>query len=92
MAVHSGIEFLLTEREADPRRSVTRRVLHLPAPPVADPNARVVARAFDAMNEAGAETAAAWMSRWVQDSRIHPAGPAAASGAAGAQSSPGSTR
>jgi 1-acyl-sn-glycerol-3-phosphate acyltransferase len=66
VAVHSGVEFLLAEREADPRRGVTRRVLHLPAPPVADPDAHFVARAFDAMNEAGAETAAAWMSRSVQ--------------------------
>ena len=53
MAVQSGIEFLSAEREADPRRGVTRRVLHLPAPPVADPDAHFVARAFDAMNEAG---------------------------------------
>ncbi len=65
-AVQSGIEFLLSEREADPRRSVIRRTLHMPARPIADPEAHFVARAFDAMNEAGAETAAAWMSRSVQ--------------------------
>jgi 1-acyl-sn-glycerol-3-phosphate acyltransferase len=66
VAVQSGIEFLLAEREADPRRGVIQRMLHTPAPPVADPDAHFVAHAFDAMNEAGAETAAAWMSRWVQ--------------------------
>jgi 1-acyl-sn-glycerol-3-phosphate acyltransferase len=65
-AVQSGIEFLLAEREIDPRRSVIRRTLHMPARPVADPEAHLVARAFEAMNEAGAETAAAWMSRRVQ--------------------------
>ena len=65
-AVQSGIEFLLSEREADPRRGVIRRALHMPTRPVADPEAHFVARAFDAMNEAGADTAAAWMSRWVQ--------------------------
>ena len=65
-AVHSGIEFLLAEREVDPRRGVIRRMLHVPAPLVADPDAHLVARAFDAMNEAGAESAAAWMSHWVQ--------------------------
>ena len=65
-AVQSGIEFLLSEREADPRRGVIRRALRMPTRPVADPEAHFVARAFDAMNEAGAETAAAWMSRWVQ--------------------------
>ncbi|HUJ34858.1 MAG TPA: lysophospholipid acyltransferase family protein [Solirubrobacteraceae bacterium] len=65
-AVRSGIEFLLAERAAAPRRGVIRRTLHLPARPVPDPEAHFVARAFDAMNEAGAETAAAWMSRRVQ--------------------------
>jgi 1-acyl-sn-glycerol-3-phosphate acyltransferase len=65
-AVQSGIEFLLSEREADPRRGVIRRTLHVPARPIADPEAHFVAHAFDAMNEAGAETAAAWMSRSVQ--------------------------
>ena len=65
-AVQSGIEFLLSEREADPRRGVIRRALRMPTRPVADPEAHFVARAFDAVNEAGAETAAAWMSRWVQ--------------------------
>ena len=66
VAVHSGIEFLLAEREVDPRRGVIRRMLHAPAPLVTDPDAHFVARAFDAMNEAGAESAAAWMSHWVQ--------------------------
>ncbi len=66
VAVQSGIEFLLAEREGDPRRGVIGRMLHTPAAPVADPDAHFVARAFEAMNEAGAETAAAWMSRWVQ--------------------------
>ena len=65
-AVQSGIEFLLAEREVDPRRGVIRRTLHLSARPAADPEAHFVARAFEAMNEAGAETAAAWMSRWVE--------------------------
>ena len=65
-AVQGGIEFLLSEREADPHRGVIRRTLHIPARPVKDPEAHFVARAFEAMNEAGAETAAAWMSRWVQ--------------------------
>jgi 1-acyl-sn-glycerol-3-phosphate acyltransferase len=65
-AVQSAIEFLLAEREADPRRGVVRRMLRVPARPVADPEAHFVARAFDAMNETGAETAAAWMSRRVQ--------------------------
>ena len=65
-AVQGGIEFLLAEREADPHRGVIRRTLHIPARPVKDPEAHFVARAFEAMNEAGAETAAAWMSRWVQ--------------------------
>jgi 1-acyl-sn-glycerol-3-phosphate acyltransferase len=65
-AVQSGIEFLLAEREADPQRGVIRRTLHIPARPPTDPEAHFVARAFDAMNEAGAETAAAWMSRSVQ--------------------------
>lgn len=65
-AVQSGIEFLLAEREADPQRGLIRRALHMPARPVADPEAHFVACAFDAMNEAGAETAAAWMSRWVR--------------------------
>ena len=65
-AVRSGIQFLLAEREADPGRGVIRRTLNLPAQPVEDPEAHFVARAFDAMNQAGAETAAAWMSRSVQ--------------------------
>ena len=65
-AVLSGIEFLLAERHADPQRSVVRQALHITARPVADQDAHFVARAFEAMNEAGAETAAAWMSRWVQ--------------------------
>ena len=65
-AVRSGIEFLLAEREVDPRRGLIRRTLCKPARPVADPEAHFVAGAFEAMNEAGAETAAAWMSRWVQ--------------------------
>ena len=65
-AVQSGIEFLLAEREVDPRRGVIRRTLRMSARPVADPDAHFVTRAFDAMNEAGAETAAAWMSRSVQ--------------------------
>jgi 1-acyl-sn-glycerol-3-phosphate acyltransferase len=65
-AVQSGIEFLLSEREADPRRGVIRRTLHMPERPIADPEAHFVARAFDAMNEGGAETAAAWMSPSVQ--------------------------
>jgi 1-acyl-sn-glycerol-3-phosphate acyltransferase len=65
-AVQSGIRFLLAERKADPRRGVIRRALHVPARPIADPEAHFVARAFDAMNETGAETAAAWMSRSVQ--------------------------
>jgi 1-acyl-sn-glycerol-3-phosphate acyltransferase len=65
-AVQSGIEFLLAERGADPQRGLIRRTLHIPARPAVDPEAHFVARAFDAMNEAGAETAAAWMSRWVQ--------------------------
>jgi len=65
-AVQSGIEFLLAERDADPQRGLIRRTLRIPARPAADPEAHFVARAFDAMNEAGAETAAAWMSRWVQ--------------------------
>jgi len=65
-AVQSGIEFLLAEREADPRRGVIRRTLHVPSRPVVDPEAHFVARAFEAMNEAGGETAAAWMSRRVQ--------------------------
>jgi 1-acyl-sn-glycerol-3-phosphate acyltransferase/ketosteroid isomerase-like protein len=66
MAVESGIEFLLAERDTDPQRGVIRRLLHVPAAPGADPDAYFVARAFDAMNEGGAETAAAWMSRWVE--------------------------
>jgi 1-acyl-sn-glycerol-3-phosphate acyltransferase len=65
-AVHSGIQFLLAERELDPRRGVIRRILHMPAPSLPDPPAHFVARAFEAMNEAGAETAAAWMARWVR--------------------------
>jgi hypothetical protein len=66
VAVRSGIEFLLATREGDPWRGVIGRMLHTPAAPVADLDAHFVARAFEAMNEAGAETAAAWMSRWVQ--------------------------
>jgi hypothetical protein len=58
-AVRGGIEFLVAAREVDPRRGVIRRRLHVPARPVADPEAHFVARAFGAMNEAGAETAAA---------------------------------
>jgi hypothetical protein len=65
-AVRSGIEFLLAEREVDPRRGLIRRTLCKPARPVADPEAHFVAGAFEAMNEAGADMAAAWMSRWVQ--------------------------
>ena len=91
-AVQSGVEFLLSEREVDPQRGVIQRTLRLPARPVADPEAHFVARAFEAMNEAGAETAAAWMSRWVQledpPGWPRPGG----SGAAGPRRSPGSTR
>jgi 1-acyl-sn-glycerol-3-phosphate acyltransferase len=69
-SVRTGIRILLTERERDPHRRLLTRLRHeaddLPHRPADDPDAWLVARAFEAWNEHGAAGAAAWLSRWVQ--------------------------
>jgi 1-acyl-sn-glycerol-3-phosphate acyltransferase len=69
-AVQTGIQILLAERERDPQRALLTRLWHeaqeLPHLAGNDPDAWLVARAFEAWNEHGAAGAAAWMSRWVQ--------------------------
>jgi 1-acyl-sn-glycerol-3-phosphate acyltransferase len=69
-AVQTGIRTLLTERERDPQRRLLTRLLRkapdVPQRAADDPDAWLVARAFEAWNELGAAGAAAWMSRWVQ--------------------------
>lgn len=67
-AIEAGIEFLRSERRADPRRGLAARLRASgDEPPLAvtDPQAWLVTRGFDAWNHHGAAGAAAWLSAWV---------------------------
>jgi hypothetical protein len=68
--VEEGIRTLLCERQRDPHRGLLARLWHeeheLPQLAIADPDALLVTRAFEAWNEHGAAGAAAWVSRWAQ--------------------------
>ena len=67
-AIEAGIEFLRSERRADPRRGLAARLRASgdePALAVRDPQAWLVTRGLDAWNHQGAAGAAAWLSRWV---------------------------
>jgi 1-acyl-sn-glycerol-3-phosphate acyltransferase len=67
-AIEAGIEFLRSERRADPRRGLAARLRASGDEPrlaVTDPQAWLVTRAFDAWNHHGAAGAAAWLSHWV---------------------------
>jgi len=68
-AIETGIEFLRSERRADPRRGLAARLRASgdePALAVSDPQAWLVTRALDAWNHHGAAGASAWLSPWVE--------------------------
>lgn len=84
-AVEGGIDFLRAERDADPRRGLAARLrAGSDEPPLArsDPDAWFVVRGLDAWNRGGAQSAAAWLSRWavLQDARDDAPGPGSANG------------
>jgi len=66
-ALEAGIEFLRSERLADPRRGLAARLRASGDEPrlaLTDPQAWLVMKAFDAWNNHGAGGAAAWLSDW----------------------------
>ncbi|HME03460.1 MAG TPA: lysophospholipid acyltransferase family protein [Solirubrobacteraceae bacterium] len=67
-AIMGGVDFLLAERDADPRRNVAARLLHGGGDAqqaARDPQAQFVLQALDAWNHSGPASIAAWLSNWV---------------------------